>query len=204
MDLSNLASYIDDIVAIATGLATIGGIWWGFVKWLLPLLKDLHKSFQQLDVIAMEFRPNGGSTLRDAINRLDVNVTGIREDAIRMEARQWALVNTLKDPIFEANEHGECVRANPAFLTLTERSLEDVLGYGWENVIYFEDRKRVFEDWREAVLRMRSYEGTFKIQSFSGTIYQVNCVAVPYFSHDDRNKLLGYLGRYDTVKKLKI
>lgn len=202
MDFEYFASNINNIVAIVTGLVTLGGIWWGFTKWFWPLIRDIHTSFKQLDQIASEFRTNGGSSLRDVVNRLDETLLNVRDDAIKMEARQWAIVATLKDPIFEANEVGEYVRANPAYLALVERSVEEISGNGWENVILPEDRSRVWGEWHDAVVRMRTFETSYRVRSTSGAVYQVTCVAVPYFAPDEKSNLLGYLGRFDTVKRL--
>lgn len=209
MDLSFLAGYINDIVAIATGVATLLGLWWGFAKWLLPLLRDIHKSFTQLDVIASEFRTNGGSSLRDVANRLEAglktvsqDIKDVREDALKMEARQWAIIATLKDPIFESNPDGLCVRANPSYLSLVERTMEDVVGNGWENILHPDDRVRVWSEWQDAIERQRTFESSYKIRSASGVIYQVLCVAIPYFSSEDTSNPIGYIGRFEKVKKL--
>lgn len=204
MDIGTLANHTNDIVAIVTGLVTLGGIWWGFVKWLLPILRKVGKSFHQLDLIASEFRVNGGSSLRDAINRLEDNVKGVREDALKMEARQWAIIATLKDPIFESNQQGLCVRANPSYLALVERTMEDVIGNGWENILHPDDRIRVWQEWNDAVERQRTFESSYKIKSSTGTLYQVNCVAYPYFSAIDLDTPIGYIGRFESVRKINI
>lgn len=202
MTLNDVAQHIDDIVVISTGLIALSGLWWSFFKWLLPLLRDIHKSFKQLDSIASEFKANGGFTLKDAMNRLENNVQKVREDAIKMEARQWAVIATLRDPIFEANSEGQCVRANPSFLTLTERTMEEIVGNGWENIIHPDDRVRAWGEWTDAIDRQRTFESSYRVRSTSGVIYQVMCIALPFFPIDDHNTPIGYIGRFEYVKKI--
>lgn len=201
-DITPFATWIDAVVTIVTGLSLIGGSIYSVFKWIIPGLEAIRKSFHQINIIASEFNTNGGSSLRDAINRLETNVSHVRTDALKMEARQWAIIATLRDPIFESDEDGQCVRANPSYLQLVERSIDQVVGNGWENILHVEDRARVWEEWRAAVSRHRTFESSYRIKTQSGVIYNVNCVAVPYFSPDSEDKPLGYIGRFSSVKKI--
>ncbi len=208
MDLSNIAAHADDIAKIVAALITVGGAAFAVWKWILPGLKSVKRSFVQMEKIADiadavigEFRANGGSSLRDSVNRIENGLEAVRIDATRMDARQWALVASLRDPIFETDGNGNCVRANWAYLNLTGRQLTEVLGCGWEVIIAPEDRAKVFSEWEASIKKARSYEGEYDIISVDKTRYRVVCIARP-FVDPKTNSILGYIGRFVSVTEL--
>lgn len=208
MDLSAIATYFDDIAKIVGAILLVGGAVWSIWKFVMPMLKSVRRSFVQMekiadigDVILAEFRPNGGNSMKDSINRIENNLQGVRNDAMKMEARQWAIVASLPDPVFETNSTGEYVRVNMAYQYLTGRPAQDLMGNGWEIVIHPEDRSRVWQEWHDAVTRVRAFESAYRLVDFDGTIYSVRCLAHPYKNPQDET-VLGYLGRLVNVKEL--
>jgi PAS domain S-box-containing protein len=151
------------------------------VKGLFERVDNLTKT---VETIAEQFKPNGGSSLYDRIE-------GIR-------AYQWNFAETLVDkPVWETDDRGGCVKANSAYLRLTERPLSELTGAGWENIIHPEDRAKVFEDWQDAIARKRAYEGHFRVRSKSGKVFMVKAFASPIETASGR--LVAYVGRYDDV-----
>jgi hypothetical protein len=57
------------------------GVFWGI------------RQYKLLITIFSEFKPNGGSSLRDAINK-------IQNTIVIVDARQWAIVAGLRDPMW--------------------------------------------------------------------------------------------------------
>lgn len=55
-------------------------------------------------------------------------------------------------PLFQADAAGNYTYVNHAYLSLTGRERTDVLGAGWINVVHPDDRNRVRQLWRQAVL----------------------------------------------------
>jgi PAS domain-containing protein len=189
-----------NIVGWITGIITISGVLYSVYKWLIPLVKKIINICETIENIASEFKTNGGTSLKDALNRLEANVEELKLDTKKIEARQWAHTATLKEPTFESDQHGLCVRANKAYLNLVEKSFEEVEGNNWENIIIQKDRSDVWKKWREAVDRQRIFDGEYTIQTQSGTSYIVHCVAIPFFE-SVTGKLLGYVGRFVEVKE---
>lgn len=208
MDLSIIAQHFDDIAKIIGGVLAIAGIVWSILKWVIPTYKSVKRSFAQMekiasisDIVLAEFRPNGGSSMKDSITRIDNNLSMVRSDAMRMEARQWAIVASLPDPVFETSATGEYIRVNSAYLHLTGRTVADVTGNGWEITVHPEDRAKVWQEWHDAVKRLRAYEGTFRMIDSDGALFSVRCIAHPYKNPADES-VLGYLGRIIDIKEL--
>ena len=125
-----------------------------------------------LNKIMAELRPNGGSSLRDTIDRIDrySTMTGAR-----------VMANMDRDPIplFESDETGRNTWANAALLQLTGFQIHQVLGGGWINLIYPADRAATGAKWAAAISEARTFDETFRIRSAGGHIYSVRCVAAP-------------------------
>lgn len=215
MDLSIIATYFDDIAKIVGGILVVGGAAWSIWKFFWPMLKSVRRSFVQMekiaevtDIVLAEFRPNGGNSMKDSITRIEANVDNtrtdisqVRNDAVKMEARMWAIVASLPDPVFETNATGEYVRVNMAYQYLTGRPAQELMGNGWEIVIHPDDRSRVWQEWHDAVTRVRTFESAYRVVDFDGSTYTVRCIAHPYKNPQDET-VLGYLGRMVDVKEL--
>lgn len=208
--LQLLSDHIILIGQVITALGIIGGAIWFFYKSIRPSVKKVFKSFDDIQLIKEQVYPNGGTSLRDSVNRIEKDVREAKEeifdisnDAARMDARQWAIVASLKDPIWEFNATGQCIRANSSLLDLVERSNDEMNGHGWENIIHNDDKQSVYNEWRDAVNNKRSFERKYRIVAKqSGKIYEVTSVRIPY--HNPKNmELLGFIGRFINVKPLK-
>jgi PAS domain S-box-containing protein len=140
-------------------------------------------------MIAKEFAPNGGGSIRDQIVQ-------IKQMVWHISARQVALVDGLGDPMFEVDSHGAWVHVNRAFQALTQRTPEDMLGSAWENVVVEADRDRVWDSWCDAIERRRAFEATFRIKAADGSVFEVDAVAAPI---RDAQSVSGWLGRVRNI-----
>jgi hypothetical protein len=89
---------------------------------------------QTLASIAKEVRPNGGASLRDAVERTEKSVAilgGV------MRAHHSADDTYAR---FEADGIGLYSWVNPTYLRWAERSMHETEGYGWINCIGLEDQ----------------------------------------------------------------
>jgi len=151
--------------AVATLTATASpAIWY--------LYRRLREGMQLLRAIEAEFRPNGGSTLRDALTRVEVDVA-------RLRAIERITVDASGAASFETDELGSCVWASIGYLDLVDRPIEDVRGTGWSIVIHQEDRDRVFQEWGRVVNERRRFELAFRYVTRAGDVVPVHVAAVP-------------------------
>jgi PAS domain S-box-containing protein len=160
--------------------------------------------FHESDVaeIKKELTPNGGTSIKDTVNKLATSVENISNSlnalstqGSRMEIRQQSILHSVSIPTFETDREGHCTFANKAYLDLAGRSMEDVKGPGWINIIHPEDRKRVRDEWNLAVHEKRNFELTYKIVCHEKMIFEVTCLATPITGN-------GYIGKFETVVPL--
>jgi PAS domain-containing protein len=172
MVFEQFAQFSKDWIAITTFASIIFGaigvgVFWGI------------RQYKLLIAIFSEFKPNGGSSLRDAINK-------IQDTIVIVDARQWAIVAGLRDPMWESDADGGCVRANRALLDLVQRDFDEMAGSG------------VWADWLSAVQRKRTFECTYHVINKAGQKFNVNAIAIPFRSTS--GEVVGYVGRYSKVE----
>lgn len=182
------------------GIVVVCGALFTFYRYVIqPTSAAFKKHFDLMDVVAEEFKPNSGSSMKDAIIRIEEKLENVINEQQRHTAKQWAFIANADEPVFETDQQGLCTRVNTMFNNLTERSGEDVLGRGWENIIHQDDKLRVFRDWEDAVTKSKSYEATFRIVgAVTKIVHNVSVIATPFFSTN--NTLMGYVGRWKDVE----
>lgn len=125
-----------------------------------------------LDKLALEFRPNGGSSFRDAIDRIEKQVTidvhrfdrletsveQVRRDTAAATERFWATYDSEPNGLWEADEMGKVVRVNNTLVAMMGLSgQEEVLGNGWVNGICGRDREYARAEFLNALRDKRSF-----------------------------------------------
>lgn len=172
-------------VVNASALVTAIGILWAAGAWVARAFRrELNRVLKVLNVIEAEFRPNGGGTLRDLV------ALG--------NARQAARDDIDSEPGFEADAHGNFIRANRALQRLSQRGSDAFLGSEWEHIVADSDRERVWDAWCDAVHRGRTFEATFDIVAIDGSRYAIDCIAAPV---RDGEKITGWIGKYRHVEQ---
>lgn len=142
--------------------------------------KDLQGSLlREVQQIRGELQPNGGSSLHDVVHGL----------AAALRARD----DRDHDPLFWTDDKGRLTHVNRAYLYLSGRTREELVGSGWVNFVAHPDRERVQENWRRAVAEARDFDDTFRVLSLSGQVTTVRCVATRLLHGSGR--LLGYYGQ---------
>lgn len=136
-------------------------------------------ALQELKTIRAELQPNGGSSLHDVVHGLAAAVRA-RDDRDT-------------EPLFWTDDKGRLTHINRAYLYLSGRTREELVGSGWVNFVHPQDRERVQEHWRTAVAEARDFDDTFRVLSLKGTTTSVRCVATRLLHGSGR--LLGYYGQ---------
>lgn len=139
-----------------------------------------------VDDLKMDLRPNGGSSLRDAVDRVESVV-------ILNQNTQKAILDLLNSGFFLTDAEGEFVHVNLHWQFLTGITLPDARGHGWILAIHPEDRVELMEQWDMAVEDGRPFHKKFRIQHVGKhTIKTVYCHTAPL--HDLNGILVGYVG----------
>ena len=165
-----------------TGAETLG-------ERLDALAQVLHQSLGELRVqndttltelrqVRAELQPNSGSSLHDVVHAI--------------AAAQRARDDRDADPLFWTDNLGRCTHVNRAYLRMTGRSREELVGSGWLNCVDFADRSRIRDRWREAVQEARDFDELFLLLDHRGEVYRVHARATRLLGSTGR--LLGYYG----------
>lgn len=62
------------IIAVAAAVATLGGVWKGVIKPTMDAYGKIDRYGPVLAAMAQQFDSDGGSTLRDTVNRLEAKI----------------------------------------------------------------------------------------------------------------------------------
>lgn len=170
--LTHLSAAVQNVGIIVSAVAVAAG-------WVLI----------RVERIVREFKPNGGTSMRDQI-------AALRDMLSSMSARQWAIVDGLGDPMWESDGQGRCIRANRALLQLSGRSIDQLLDNNWENIVHPDDREAVWNEWKNAVERKRPFEMRYRVVCSGGKAYCVDAIATPILQGQ---VMSGLVGRYRRV-----
>lgn len=164
--------------------AAVGAVYKFIYRPLMLLVKRVSEFIDQVNYITKELKPNGGSSLKDTINRICQIVE-------KLDQRQRSLCQFDPSAIFELDRTGGCLWANNSFLDLTGRHTEDITGMGWLNVVAEEDRGRVSREWQQCVRHNRDFATQFNVRTPDRTIIPVDIRALHMVTSD--SDLMGYM-----------
>jgi len=174
---------------------------------IVALPDDVEKLKEKTKGILEEVKTNGGKSLKDAVVSLKTDTDIIRTELKEVTgsvnfiiARQWAVLNTTDQAVFETDVDGYCIRANRAYLDICGRPFDEIKGNGWKITVHPLDREFVTKEWQNAVNEKRNFESSFRVVSSTGKTYAVFCIAVPISIPIHNSSIItGWLGRYETV-----
>ncbi len=146
----------------------------------------------QLKLIVAELHPNGGASIRDSLNRIETR-------QVLQEQRQKAILSDMSVGVFETDAEGHCIWANRKYLRMTGRTLAEVAGSGWTNIIASEDRDRVVKGWADSIDEQREFEDEYYIATPEGVKTKVR--AQSYRMDQQNGSPIGYLGMLTPIDK---
>lgn len=178
-----ILSGLKDWLSLLTPFGIVFGFLWRF--WLQKRFADLKDLYERIKIISEEFRPNGGSTLRDAINRIEEKVT-------LQEQKTLAIVKSLPVGTWISDNRGKCIDVNRSLCKMTGRTESELKGDNWSNWVHPSQKEDVFEEWSRCVTNDLNFDMEYKFVLPNGQVQSVHGVA--YQLRDKDNKLIGFLG----------
>lgn len=164
--------------ALVTLIAAVLG-WKPVKRWLSAVgafFKGMSKvgdMDDKINKVLKEVLPNGGSSLRDSINRTETAVTVL----INTTRAQWDALGMFG--IFEANAQGEYRYVNNELQRWVNHTEAEMLGYGWVNSVALSDRERVRNEWDSCMEDARTFMMDFLLRRADGSEFSVLCTASP-------------------------
>lgn len=147
---------------------------------------QLDLLLSELAVIKSEFKPNHGSSLRDAIDAMDKKLHFL-------DHQLRTLLTDDEKAVFVTDANGACIWANNSYLNLCGWSMDRVLGLGWKNSIPDTERDKVVAEWDSAIEDHRDFFMKFHYQPPSGSLVPVE-VHATFILDPTQAKLLGHIG----------
>lgn len=181
------------IDAAAVTLGVFGSIAFVYKKAVVPMFKwtsSMVRSLEKIDNIHEQMFTNGGSTLRDAVNRIEYRIN-------LLEKKQGIYILDTPHGVYESNEDGEVTSVNRTMCRLTGKTENEILGNGWLTSVAEHDRERVDDAWNYAIGNKIEFKTTYDMISSDGEMFKVRTHANPIKSSD--GKVIGYIGIIDKV-----
>lgn len=195
----HMVSFVIFLIAGIRFVLWPAGLWcWKAGQKVYGFFTGINDTVQTVIFLKKELQPNGGSTLKDSINRIDNEIRNIKHLVTYSCAKQGAFFDFLgyvgNDGIglFEANSEGECVHASPKYYEITGSTEQDVTGNGWINLLDEKDRDRVYHEWSACIAQKRPFIMEYNIiNRKTNEKISVSCYAKPLV---EQGKFLGYIG----------
>jgi PAS domain S-box-containing protein len=136
-------------------------------------------------------KPNGGSSLFDAINRIE------KQMAINQTAQRLVLIEDTA-MMFWTDAEGRNVRVSKAYAELVGRSPDEMLGEGWKSHVAAHCRKSVSEEWLFAVKEKREFY--MRLDMENRTTHKILTADVTALPAKVNSQVVGYVGRITLVE----
>ncbi len=148
-----------------------------------------------LEKIQSELHPNGGSSLRDAVNRIDTKVTSVSDRINTLQVSTEMMSDTMNICRWSSDKNGLVNFVNRSLRKLvgiTDDQL--VMGDAWlNNIVYIDDRNQTDIEWSRAVDSNSEYHHVFRIvNQTTGELIKVNSHARLILN--DRGEVTGWAG----------
>lgn len=157
---------------VSAAVIAVATIWKYIVHPTVLAVTRVAHMYDQVQNLAKQFQRNGGTSVRDSLDRIE-------SIARHQEERMRVMLGMVPFAITETDAAGGLVYANRTYLRWTGREDEELRGEGWVNALDPRDRERVMREWRAAVASQRSFESRFRLLDADGKPFIVYARAIP-------------------------
>lgn len=189
----SLYNLTDFFTFVGIAAPIIWGFWLYIVKPAINQYKKLTSFLKDIEevhrIVKYEFKPNGGKSIRDSLDRIE-------RTQHTFESRNKAMLNYTNLCLYECDSSGRILWVNTSYLRLVDKSTEEVLGWNWENSIHPDDRPEAVLEWEGAVRQGREYIAAYRILDGDGEAIPVTVQALPL--RTPNGDLAGFFGSIRT------
>ena len=112
---------------------------------------------------------------------------------LRLSEQQFRLIADLSPVhLFRTGPDGDTTFMTPSFLSVTGRTREQVMGFGWIDAVHPDDRDRLMKSWQEALHEQVIFQAEFRLRMATGEYRWYRTRIVP--DRDDKGKITGWVG----------
>jgi PAS domain S-box-containing protein len=117
------------------------------------------------------------------------------------QAHSCTLANVLPVGIFQTNPSGHYLSVNECWCEMTGITVAEAQGDGWLQVVYLDDRERIFAEWYRVVQENLPFKSEYRLQRPDGKITWVLAQAVA--EEDYTGSVTGYTGLITDISDRK-
>jgi PAS domain-containing protein len=168
--------YIVQIVGVALPIVT--PVAYAVFRTIRTRVANVKKMYAAVDTLQAtvnsllkELTPNGGSSLRDAINRIETDIKQVKF------LNKTHLDHAVPTAMFTSDGNGICNWVNRACCEFYDTHPGDLIGTGWENYIEQSERSYVRTEWFRAVNEERAFDMTYTVIAADNIKRKVRCRA---------------------------
>ncbi len=119
----------------------------------------------------------------------------------RGEARFRKLVEAAAQVVWMTDANGELIEISEARKNYTDRNVEDLSNWRWQDLVHPDDRDRVLGAWQQALDSGENYHVEFRVQTRDGTWRFMEARAVPVYG--DGNSINEWIGTFTDITARK-
>lgn len=177
---------LTEISAILAILGVIA-LWLKRTRVLLKRAWDatLGRRTAQLNRIEQELLSNGGTSIKDALRRIEIRLSEI-------DAFQRTALNIHDVAVIRWTSEGKVIAINREYQHLTGASIAEMKGDGWINSISPKYRDEIIHRWAHAVKDKREFHEDIEFISMEGKTFIAHVNV--YRELDSLGNVRGYLG----------
>jgi len=176
---------MQEYLAIASGVAGALAVSFKVLKWGYTTVQDVQRKLDSIAELSRELVPNGGTSLRDSLNRVEASVAMLTyKMRMVVELNEW--------DAFESDSKGNWTCVTGRFHSHVGLDSDDLLGYGWLNSVHPDDRERISSEWTTALSQERDWITKFSsrnIHTGESHEYRIRAEALRM-----NGSLIGHLG----------
>lgn len=185
-----------DVVALSLAIFSASVF---LLKRLITFIVSRERMLNTMSVnlkkVVEETNTNGGSTLKDGVNRLESAIEMLTNQVLVIEQRLAISFEDILIGSYETDKDGRCTNVDTTYQRITGRGKDESLGQGWINSIHPEDRDKVLHVWEDSVKRRIDFRCEYRFMKPSGKVVTVCGIAKPIIHKDD---IKGYVGMVKT------
>lgn len=188
IDWASIGDFCEAVIQIGGAWALLAGlaiIVFRYIRKIPIFIKDMFLAPIRVKHVMDELKNNGGSSLKDAIHRIENRQISNEQKLIHV------LDSSEETGSFETDAKGMCIRVSAGYCHLLGRNEEESVGSGWINWVHEDDKDNVWEEWQESVLNKRRFSLTYTVVR-NGEPIRIFCRAYPLIS--PQKETLGWFG----------
>lgn len=188
------ASATEMIGGASTGAGLLWGAWKKVIRpYLEKRKKEKRKLFDMVEAMHAELKFNGGSSIKDAVLRLEKGQSEILYKLADIEESQKLALNINGTAFWYSDVNGECRYVSPGLEKLIHRGGNEMLGNMWVSWIVPEDKERIFEAWQFSVENKTVFDENYTYKRADGLHQKVWGLAFHKTVHGKHSGTLGKL-----------